>query len=161
MKDQETPVTTLDVRLLIAKGEEPLPHILHAAAALQDGTSLKLLAPFEPLPLYIRMDTMGFNHQTEKISDDPDPLWQILFTKKESPASIPSTGLRQLDIRSTPPDTAATIINDELHALAYDDVLKVIHHNPLPLQPDPTKYQTNSQTKSTDGSAVTRIWRRS
>jgi uncharacterized protein (DUF2249 family) len=42
----------LDVRPLLARGEEPFDAIMRAADALGADEALHLIAPFEPRPLY-------------------------------------------------------------------------------------------------------------
>ena len=46
------PVTALDVRPLLAQGEEPYQAIMEAVAALPPDGVLELTAPFAPVPLY-------------------------------------------------------------------------------------------------------------
>jgi hypothetical protein len=48
----DSPVVTLDVRPLLAAGEEPFDVIMAAVAALPPDGILELTAPFEPVPLY-------------------------------------------------------------------------------------------------------------
>ncbi len=52
--------TTLDVRDLLARGEEPRDHILAAVAALGADEGLLLIAPFMPAPLIERLHAEGF-----------------------------------------------------------------------------------------------------
>lgn len=58
-------VTTLDVRPLLAAGEEPFDAILAAARGIAPGQTLEIVAPFEPAPLYAVLGGMGFAHRTE------------------------------------------------------------------------------------------------
>lgn len=51
----------LDVRPLVARGEEPLGAILGALETLQLGETLVLHAPFEPVPLYAVLARSGFS----------------------------------------------------------------------------------------------------
>lgn len=64
---QET--ITLDVRPVLAAGEEPLQMILEAADSLGTGGILEITAPFEPLPLYGVLSGRGFAHATA----EPEP----------------------------------------------------------------------------------------
>lgn len=43
---------TLDVREELRRGGEPLPRIMETVRQLAPGQALRLLATFEPLPLY-------------------------------------------------------------------------------------------------------------
>ena len=57
------PVTSLDVRPLLAAGEEPFDAIMAAVAALPPDGVLELTAPFEPVPLYGVLRARGFEHE--------------------------------------------------------------------------------------------------
>ncbi len=58
----ETPVTSLDVRPLLAEGTEPFEVIMAAVESLPPGGVLELTAPFEPVPLYAVLRARGFEH---------------------------------------------------------------------------------------------------
>ena len=62
-------VIALDVRPMIARGEEPLSMIMDAAARVAAGGTLELTAPFEPLPLYPVLAARGFGHHTTPLGD--------------------------------------------------------------------------------------------
>ncbi|MGC4074125.1 MAG: DUF2249 domain-containing protein [Nibricoccus sp.] len=68
----------LDVRPLCAGGRPPMPAILDALGRLAPGQSLRLIAPFEPVPLYDFMGQRGFTHET---SEREAGVWIILFTE--------------------------------------------------------------------------------
>ena len=63
--DRDTTTMRLDVRPILAKGEEPLELILQTAAGVPEGSVLEIIAPFEPVPLYSVLGARGFTHQTE------------------------------------------------------------------------------------------------
>ena len=67
---------TLDVRALIARGEEPRALILAAIAALQPGEGLALHAPFLPSPLVERLRAEGFTARPERQADGS---WHTYF----------------------------------------------------------------------------------
>ncbi len=67
MVQQTEAVTTLDVRPMLAAGEEPFDAILDAARAVPAGGVLEIVAPFEPAPLYAVLGGMGFAHRTEPL----------------------------------------------------------------------------------------------
>lgn len=68
---------TLDVRPMIASGQEPLSAIIAAADGLEPGQGLRLIAPFRPVPLLGLMQKRGFAC-AEQALDAAD--WQIDFT---------------------------------------------------------------------------------
>ena len=49
----------LDVRPLLARGEEPFVTIVRATETLRDDEALHLIAPFDPQPLYAVMRQHG------------------------------------------------------------------------------------------------------
>ena len=59
-------VQQLDVRPMLARGEEPFSTIMQAADALPDDGVLELTAPFDPVPLYAVLGNRGFTHRTEQ-----------------------------------------------------------------------------------------------
>lgn len=69
-------IVTLDVRPILARGEEPVAVILAAADALSPGQTLRLLAPFRPVPLFRVMAKRGFDHHDLQLSGSD---WQIDF----------------------------------------------------------------------------------
>ena len=54
-------VVTLDVREDIQRGREPFSKIMTAVAQLKDNEDLRLLAPFEPVPLFGLLAQRGFS----------------------------------------------------------------------------------------------------
>ena len=66
----------LDTRPIFAQAQSPCDAIDAAAAALLPGQSLVLLVPFEPLPLYAKFVSRGFQHQGEQMSDG---TWRVEF----------------------------------------------------------------------------------
>lgn len=70
---------TLDVRPLIARGEEPREKILAAIATLAAGESLALVTPFLPSPLIERLHAEGFSARPERRADGS---WQTVFWRE-------------------------------------------------------------------------------
>ncbi|MDE3084576.1 MAG: DUF2249 domain-containing protein [Verrucomicrobiota bacterium] len=69
---------SLDVRPLIARGEEPFKKIFATVASLAPGEGLALTAPFLPSPLIERLQTEGFSVRTERREDGS---WQTFFSR--------------------------------------------------------------------------------
>lgn len=77
MTDTTTePTLRLDVRPLIAIGDEPFDTIMTSAAAIPQGGVLELTAPFQPLPLYPVMQRKGFRAETIELGEDE---WVVRF----------------------------------------------------------------------------------
>lgn len=75
-------VTDLDVRDLLARGEEPLALILAAAEALEAGGVLHVRSPFQPTPLYQVMAERGFAWRNAAFADDD---WSSWFWRADQP----------------------------------------------------------------------------
>jgi uncharacterized protein (DUF2249 family) len=70
------PPLVFDARPVFASGRQPLPAILDALNRLQPGQPLKLIAPFEPLPLCQLLRARGY---TAAPQARPDGAWEVLF----------------------------------------------------------------------------------
>lgn len=72
----------VDIRPLCAAGDPPLSTILDAADQLKPRQSLRLIAPFEPTPLYALLGGRGLMPNP---SLQPDGSWQIDFNPADCP----------------------------------------------------------------------------
>ena len=79
-------VQTLDVREALRSGREPFSTIMQTIASLRPGESLKLIAPFEPTPLYAVLVQQGFSHQASAVGDH----FEVLFSPGFGSAPEPS-----------------------------------------------------------------------
>lgn len=70
---------TIDVRPLMARGEEPFQPIMAAVAAIKPGEGLIVIAPFLPSPLIERMHAGGYHARPERLTDGS---WQTFFWKE-------------------------------------------------------------------------------
>ena len=70
-------VVELDVRPILAAGGEPLETILATVDALAPGQCLKLVAPFEPVPLYYVLKHRGFRPSAREL---PGGAFEVLFS---------------------------------------------------------------------------------
>ena len=61
-------VIALDVRPVLARGEEPFAMIMEAAGRVPARGALELTAPFEPVPLYAVLSGRGFGHLTTPLA---------------------------------------------------------------------------------------------
>lgn len=77
-RTRRTHMHEIDVRADITAGREPFPRIMAAVRELGPGESLRLVAPFEPTPLYSVLAQQGFQHETEA---QPDGSWQVIFRR--------------------------------------------------------------------------------
>ena len=81
------PPLELDVRPLLKAGEEPFQAIMQAASTLADGQSLRLLAPFRPVPLFSVMANRGFAASDRALAGGD---WEVVFSPVATP---PEDGL--------------------------------------------------------------------
>jgi uncharacterized protein (DUF2249 family) len=77
----EIPPLLLDVRPLTAQKRPPMPAILGAIAQLAPGQPLRLLAPFEPVPLYSFMQERGFSHAAQPLEGG---AWEVIFRRADA-----------------------------------------------------------------------------
>lgn len=84
-------IFTLDVREDIRSKRSPLSAVLKAVALLRPDETLRVLAPFEPVPLYEVLGRQGFQHTAKPISATD---WEVLFSRLSgaSPASVKPAG---------------------------------------------------------------------
>ena len=68
----------LDIRPLIAAHQPPLGAILDSIGRLAPGQDLRLIAPFEPAPLYQLLGRQGFSATPRPRADG---AWEIIFSR--------------------------------------------------------------------------------
>lgn len=68
----------LDVRPICTARQAPLPVILDAVSRLAADQDLRLIAPFEPAPLYQLLGQQGFTATTRRTDDG---AWEITFSR--------------------------------------------------------------------------------
>ena len=93
MTNPMPPTVTLDVRPLLAMGQEPFEDIMAAVHALPPGGELELIAPFAPLPLYAVLAERGFAH-VAAVREDGAHV--VRFTPT---GILPSTPVREVMAR--------------------------------------------------------------
>ena len=82
-----TKFVELDVRPILRAGGEPFGKIIETVAALGADTGLRLLATFEPTPLFNELFSKGFSHEARQL-DDGD--WEVLFSPSAD-AKVPGS----------------------------------------------------------------------
>lgn len=145
-----TPLT-LDVRPTLKAGGEPLAEIMRTVSGLQPGQALRLLATFEPIPLYAVLGRKGFAHAATHHGQDD---WEVLFTPNPGAepakrAPRPAAGThngdaggwpapsRSLDNRGLGPPEPMVRILSVLEELAPGEVLEAWNdREPLLLYPE-------------------------
>lgn len=82
---KEEDLVVLDVRPVIASGEDPLSLILQTIKTIQTGQVLKIVNTFEPTPLMILLKKQGFDAYAAQINEDLVETW---FYKTTAQADI-------------------------------------------------------------------------
>lgn len=80
----DAPITTVDVREDLKKGQEPFSKIMAAVAGLGDAGVLCLRATFEPVPLFAVMQKRGYAHIAEELGAED---WRVWFYPGAEPAA--------------------------------------------------------------------------
>ncbi|HET7306648.1 MAG TPA: DUF2249 domain-containing protein [Gammaproteobacteria bacterium] len=140
---------TLDVREELRNGGEPLPRIMAAVRELKDRQPLRLLATFEPLPLYAVLGHKGYSHSAKHLGEGD---WEVLFSPgaehgvTASPVNSPSPGDDReewpapgtfIDNRGLGPPEPLMRILDTLEHLGPGDVMQAINErDPVFLYPE-------------------------
>ncbi len=71
-------MATLDVRPIIAAGDEPFDQIMSTVGALGLDEKLVIIAPFEPVPLEGVLGSQGFSFDAVEIGSGD---WQVTFSR--------------------------------------------------------------------------------
>ncbi|MFQ5689270.1 MAG: DUF2249 domain-containing protein [Gemmatimonadota bacterium] len=130
----------LDVRPILARGEEPLNRILASAERIPEGGALEIVAPFEPVPLCRALARRGFAHRARPESSG---AWIVRFTRT---SITPSSTIAQ--VFEAYPATEAVLADHGLdlccgrdktlefaagaHALELDELLAELHRAACP-----------------------------
>src|SRR6476619_4637331 len=79
-------LTDLDVRPVLATGEDPLSIIMSKIKTIEPGGILKVINSFEPTPLILLLEKKGFETYVENISSDQVNTY--FFKKGKSPGAL-------------------------------------------------------------------------
>jgi uncharacterized protein (DUF2249 family) len=140
----------LDVRPLLRAGQEPFEAIMAAVDALTPGQSLRLLAPFRPVPLFPVMARRGYA-AADRPLDNGD--WEVLFSPHAeigtdvglAAGSSPTAAawadpIEALDLRELDPPEPMIRILEALEELKPGDVLfALLAREPVFLFPELAK----------------------
>jgi TusA-related sulfurtransferase len=139
----------VDVRPTLRAGGEPFGEIMATIAQLQPGQGLRLLATFEPVPLFHVLGSKGFSHEAREIGGGD---WEVLFspaatapadTTPAEPAS--NTGawpspVQEMDNRDLDPPEPMVRILAATEAMANGEVLSaLLCREPMFLLPELAK----------------------
>jgi len=116
--DEPTVDAVLDVRPLLAAGQEPRAAILTALEQLRPGQALRLLTPFEPLPLLSLAASLGFEVTTQRTGG-------AQYETRLLRVMMPSDRVIEVDLRSLPPPEPMQQALAATHRLGRHETLLV------------------------------------
>lgn len=140
-------IISLDVRPVIASGEDPLHLILENIKAIKTGQVLKIINSFEPMPLILLLEKKGFASYTDYVNDD---VVETYFHKEAEfvPVEQVITGnasegwdalmhkfnnhIKTIDVRALEMPLPMTTILDSLESLPAETAL-FVHHKRIPV----------------------------
>lgn len=128
----------LDVRPILASGQDPFKDIMEKVKSLKGDETLMIINTFEPIPLYSVLGKRGFSHKT--INENGE--WKIYFFKEENFTTDNETKIDnkskfneevfELDVRNLEPPEPMIKILEILPKLS-DDTILLVHHHREPL----------------------------
>ena len=140
-------IVSLDVRSMLANGNDPLKMIQEKVKGLQQGQALKICNTFEPTPLITLLEKQGFAYYVNKIEKD---LVETYFYKTTAGENIPlearpnhtadwdellmhyENNLQQIDVRHLEMPQPMMIILEALEKLP-DHMALHVHHKRIPV----------------------------
>jgi len=168
-------IHTLDVRKNFRAGENPFGKIQAALSNLAQGETLRLIAPFEPLPLYEVARSKGLTHETRQSADGD---WEVLFThliggesgtRKAAagahvdggPGNTRPREIVDVDARGLEPPQPMVMILEAVESLPDNGTLSAqTDRRPIHLFPMlEARGFTGTSEEQSDGSFITRIRR--
>lgn len=170
-----TPNTfTLDVRPDFRSGQHPCDKIQSALGNVREGMLLRLLVPFEPVPIYEVARTKGLTHEARAIGGGE---WEVLFSPATEAQAHPEAGCTMerscgchkseptetldVDARGLEPPQPMVKILEALTALPDNALLRArTDRRPVHLYPMlEARGFTGESEEQADGSFITNIRR--
>src|SRR5688572_3032207 len=171
-----TKIITLDVRPDFRAGQHPCDKIQNALGSVGENEALRLLVPFEPVPLFEVAASKGLSHSANQT---PNGDWEVLFTHQSVPHPKPATAapsvtacgcgcsvtepteIMDVDARGLEPPQPMVKILETLATLPTDAALRArTDRRPIHLYPmlEARGFAGQSEEQS-DGSFITHIRR--
>lgn len=140
----------LDVRPVLANKQDPIKIILRHIDALGENETLKLIAPFEPVPLIHMLSVKGYNYEVQQEGGSvityfwKDP--NAIPKKSAAAGKLPETSeadfesllsryeghMRTIDVRNLEMPQPMIMILENLQELQEHEAL-FVHHKKLPV----------------------------
>jgi uncharacterized protein (DUF2249 family) len=164
------PRQVLDVRPLLARGEEPFDAILRAVDGLDDDQVLLLRSPFDPQPLHVLLGRRGFARQTLRLApDDYETAYRLPGAVEANPRprhpdaapaeSVPRAA-HVLDVRGLLPPEPLERTFAALETLPADDALLQVNERvPAFLIPELDDRGYSYRIEHDERGTLVTIWR--
>lgn len=138
---------TLDVRILLEEGKDPLKIIMDSLKNLTKGHVFKLINSFEPVPLILLLEKKGYLHYHQEIAENVCRTYFFQANDNTDEVEIPeinvhddwesfylqiSGNLQEIDVRELPMPLPMQTILNTLEGLKEEDAL-LVHHKKVPL----------------------------
>jgi uncharacterized protein (DUF2249 family) len=121
----------LDVRPLLARGEEPFRAIMTAVRDIPVGQALRVHVGFEPLPLYDLLAKRGFRHTAQQLGPED---WEITFRRLAPESADGDAGGVEHAVEASPPTAAQTLhdtLPEGIDAAVQIDVSDLVPPEPM------------------------------
>jgi len=140
-------LVTLDVRAMLAEGNDPLKPIQQKIRELQQGQVLQIINTFEPTPLIKLLEKQGFQAYVDAVETDLVETYFYKVTDAESPEVEANTknpgdweqmlkryenNLQEIDVRHLEMPMPMMTILEALEKLPAEKALYV-HHKRIPV----------------------------
>lgn len=151
------PRTRLDVRPVLARGEEPFASIMAALDALPSGHVLALETPFEPAPLHKVLAKQGYEHACTTLAADH---FLTEYWVPGATPDVPSGTEIIIDVRGMEPPRPMELTLDALDELPEGGRLVQVNDRvPAFLLPHLEECGYDYAIGSDDRGTVVTIWR--
>jgi uncharacterized protein (DUF2249 family) len=138
-------LVTIDVRAMLAEGNDPLQYIQQNLKNLQPGQVLRIINTFEPTPLIRLLDRQGFKAHVECLDKQLIETWFYKVAEASAPVAANDSGydwedlllqykehLEEVDVRHLEMPAPMMTILDALDKLQPGKAL-FVHHKRVPI----------------------------
>jgi len=116
-------INTLDVRADFCSGQHPCDKIQNAISNVGNGETLRLLVPFEPVPLFDMAAGKGLGH---KSSQTPEGDWEVIFSRDIAAEAKPSNRASATSCGCNAPTTAEIVEVDARHLEPPQPMVRIL-----------------------------------
>lgn len=117
--------TEIDVRPIMARGEEPFKEIMAVARTVPIGAAFRLWAGFEPLPLFDVLAKQGFAHWARQRGPEE---WEIVFFRERAAGAADRPAMNAAPAATVDWDVPATseVTIDVSELVSPEPMIKIL-----------------------------------